>query len=112
MPADPEEVKAKLETLRQAFLNQLPDRIRELQKAWKKLETEPWDPEAFQEFHRGIHALAGSGAMFGCEALSQRARLLDNLLKPLTVGPEPPSPRTKKLIKDGLASMKEAAKPA
>ncbi len=109
MPGDPEEVRAKLETLRKAFVSQVPDRIRELKKAWKKIEGEAWNAEAFQEFHRGIHALAGSGAMFGCEALSQRARLLDNLLKSLAAGKDPLSPRTKKLIRDGLASMKEAA---
>jgi HPt (histidine-containing phosphotransfer) domain-containing protein len=108
MPDDPEDVRARLEALRKAFVSQLPDRIRELKKAWKKIEEE-WNAESFQEFHRGIHALAGSGAMFGCEALSQRARLLDNLLKPLSAGNEPLSPRTKGLIQDGLAAMKEAA---
>src|SRR5688572_27434699 len=109
MPADPEDVKERLAALKQAFLNQLPDRIRELQKAWKKLDSEAWDAAAFQEFHRGIHALGGSGAMFGCEAMAQRARLLDNLLKSLASDGEPPSKGTKRLIRDGLASMKEAA---
>lgn len=112
MAADPEDVRVRLEALRKAFLNQLPDRIRELQKAWKKLDGEAWNPESFQEFHRGIHALAGSGAMFGCDALSQRAKLLDNLLKTLASGAEPPSKRTRRLIRDGLASMKQAATPA
>jgi len=111
MSGDPEDVKAKLETLRQAFVNQLPDRIRELEKAWAKLDSEAWNFADFAEFHRGIHALAGSGAMFGCDVLSQRARLLDTLLKALASDGEPPSKGTKRLIRDGLRSMKEAVAP-
>jgi len=109
MPADPEEVRLRLEALRKAFVAQLPDRIRELKKAWKKIESEEWNAESFLEFHRGIHTLAGSGAMFGCEALSHAARLLDNLLKSLAAGHEPLSARTKSLIRDGLAAMNKAA---
>ena len=111
MPVDPEDVKGKLEALRKAFINQLPDRIRELEKAWAQLDREAWNFENFGEFHRGIHALAGSGAMFGCDALSQRAKLLDHLLKALASDGEPPSKLTKRLIRDGLRSMKEALAP-
>ena len=108
MPVDPEEVKARLEALRKDFVAELPSRLESLEAAWKRLQRGPWVAAAFQEFHRGVHALAGSGAMFRCDRLSARARSLDQVLKPFGSGETPPDAKTAGLISDGLAAMKEA----
>lgn len=108
MPVDPEEVKARLESLRKAFVAELPGRLDGLDADWKRLQRGPWVAAAFQEFHRGVHALAGTGAMFRCDRLSTRARSLDQILKPLGTGETPPDAKTAGLISDGLAAMKEA----
>src|SRR5688572_1165641 len=102
MPVEPEEVKARLEALRQAFVGELPGRLRDLDAAWARLKRGPWVASSFQEFHRGVHALAGSGAMFRCDRLSARARSLDQILKPLSSGAKPPDAATAGLISDGL----------
>jgi chemotaxis protein histidine kinase CheA len=109
MPGDPGDVKAKLAALRQSYVEQLPGKLREIGDAWTRLERGAWDASAFQEFHRAVHALAGSGGMFGLEALSLRARSLDRVLKTLGDGKAPPTPETSRQIADGLAELQEAA---
>jgi HPt (histidine-containing phosphotransfer) domain-containing protein len=109
MPPDPEQVKSRLAELRRAFADQLPARMREIEEAWRRLDRGPWTPAAFQEFHRSVHALAGSGAMFGFDAISVRARSLDLILKSLGEGGEAPGREKAALISGGVAAMKEAA---
>lgn len=109
MPPDPEGVKSRLAELRKAFAEQLPARMREIEEAWRRLDRGPWTPPAFQEFHRAVHALAGSGAMFGFDAISVRARSLDLILKSMGEGSEAPGREKADLITSGLAAMKEAA---
>jgi chemotaxis protein histidine kinase CheA len=110
MPADPGDVQARLEELRKAFLAHLPDRMRELDKVWQQLDGGQWTAESFQEFHRGIHALSGSAAMYGNGALSDCARVLEAVLKRLGDGEKPPDRRTAELIAGGLKEMRRAAK--
>ena len=107
MPADPEEVKSRLTELRRSYVEQLPGKLREIDEAWSRLQAGAWNAAGFQSFHRAVHALAGSGAMFGFDRVSAKARSLDQVLKSL--GDQAPDAKTASLIYEGLASIKEAA---
>jgi chemotaxis protein histidine kinase CheA len=102
-------VKTRLEELRKAFLAHLPDRMKELDQAWRTLDGGAWNAGAFHEFYRGIHALAGSAAMYGNGDLSTRARDLEAVLRRLGDGGNPPDRPTAELIAGGLRDMNRAA---
>ncbi|HEY3225622.1 MAG TPA: diguanylate cyclase [Planctomycetota bacterium] len=107
--ASHETVREQLNALRQAYAEQLPGKIREIEDAWKRLEREPWDPKGFLVFHRQVHALAGSGATFGFPGVSEKAHGLDDLLKTLPGDKGPPEPEIVARIFEGLGGLKEAA---
>lgn len=76
---DVDKLKIQLEALRRNFINQLPQRLAALEAglaAWKLSQGET----ELAEFHRLAHSLTGVGATFGCEALSQVARMLERQL--------------------------------
>jgi len=107
MPGNSDETRVRIAALRKEYQEQLPGRLRELEETWKRLAGGGWSAEAFQEFHRGVHALAGSGALFGYPGVSTSARALDLQLMPLGSGP--PDPETARRVAAGLAAIKEAA---
>lgn len=75
-----EKVRAQLEALRQHFVQQLPNRLQGLEN-----QFECWmanqDAALLQEFHRAAHSLTGAGATFGCQGVSDTARVLEQCLK-------------------------------
>ena len=109
MPGESEDTRIRINALRKDYAEQLPGKIREIEEAWKRLEGGAWNPGDFQQFHRSVHGLAGSGAMFGFPGLTTSARSLDLVLKALGAGPEPPDPEVRGRISVGLAAIKEAA---
>ena len=110
MPPESDEVKARMEDLRRSFLDQLPDRMRDLDAKWRKLAGEGWSGAAFQEFHRSVHGLAGSAGMFGHRDVSDRARELEVVLRKLGDGSTPPDGPTAGQIGAGLDEMNRAAR--
>lgn len=80
MASPAERLKKELEALAQAFASRLPEKIRLIEHNWAAIERDEWDAEAFQELHRLVHGLAGSGATFGFARLSQTARVLERSL--------------------------------
>jgi chemotaxis protein histidine kinase CheA len=83
--------------------------MRELEQAWRTLDGGAWNAGAFHEFYRGIHALAGSAAMYGNGELSTRARDLEAVLRRLGDGGKPPDRPTAEQIAGGLTEMNRAA---
>src|SRR5262245_1866762 len=112
MADDREDAKARLDDLRRSYARELPARIRDLAEAWKRLDDGPWDRDGFQAFHRGVHGLAGSGAMFGFAELTGAARSLDLVLKGFGPGDRAPDRDLAKRIADGLDAIRDAARPA
>ena len=104
MPDDP---KAQLEELRRVYAEQLPTKLSEVDAAWRALAAGPWSPQKFQEFHRKVHALAGSAGMFGFPAVSEKARILDLELKRLDAA-APPDRETAGRIAGGVSAMAQA----
>ncbi len=74
-----EKLKAQLDALRQSFIEQLPKRLDTLESHLQKW-CQTWDESARVEFHRAVHSLVGAGATFGCEALSNVTRTLEQQL--------------------------------
>ena len=72
-------LKARLEALRQNFIAQLPTRIETLEAGLAKWR-ESSDEGGLSEFHRAAHSLTGAGATFGCQELSDVARVLERQL--------------------------------
>lgn len=73
-------IEEQLAALRRTFITQLPDRVSALYEAhvtWSKEGS----GEILTEYHRLAHSLTGAGATFGCDAISQSARVLERFLK-------------------------------
>lgn len=71
------EFEAALQALRDEYRRNLPGKIEELASAWRVLRDGEWDAEQFKTFTRLAHSLAGSGATYGFDAVSQAARELE-----------------------------------
>lgn len=75
------ELQAKLNALNDAYASQLPEKLKQIESAWKQLPQNMWDETGFQVLHRMAHGLSGSGKTFGFSTLSDAARELENYLK-------------------------------
>lgn len=76
--ADMNELAAKMKMLSDAYAAQLPEKFAQLEQIWNKLPRTEWSEEEFQNLHRMVHSLTGSGKTFGFSALSDVARNLEN----------------------------------
>ncbi len=76
------EFDEKWQQLKARFMERLVVRFADIDRAWKMLGEKPDDLEALSDLFHLVHSLAGSGATFGFEALSERARQLEPLIDP------------------------------
>ncbi len=84
------EFDEKWQQLKQRFKERLVVRFHDMDVAWSTLQQDPADPPALSALFHLVHSLAGSGATFGFEALSARARQLEPLIDPqLDAGRQP-----------------------
>ncbi|MES2218217.1 MAG: diguanylate cyclase [Pseudomonadota bacterium] len=75
-------INDKLQALYKEYTNNLPAKINNIVANWEKL-NENWQPELLHDFHREIHSLCGSAAIYGYGDLSHAARELETFLKTL-----------------------------
>ena len=73
------EILKKLSILRRQYVDSLEVRLINLRDYWENLQLD-WDSDTLEDFHREVHALAGSGATFGFTRLSTEARHLERML--------------------------------
>ncbi|HCA27812.1 MAG TPA: hypothetical protein DEP05_09310 [Betaproteobacteria bacterium] len=66
--------------LRQAFLDELPERLEELERLLLQLENNESPGEPFNEFYRGIHSIKGSGGTFGLHLATTICHQLEDYL--------------------------------
>ncbi len=78
--ADFAELQDRLKILSDAYAAQLPEKLQQVEQAWKQLPHGEWNEECFQSLHRMIHNLTGSGKTFGFPLLSEMARNLEEYL--------------------------------
>lgn len=74
------DITAQLAKLRTDYLQQLPDKLGELQMLLGSIKQQ-YSRSAVEVFHRQIHSLTGSGASYGMPRLSETARLLEHRVK-------------------------------
>jgi diguanylate cyclase (GGDEF)-like protein len=79
-----------LDALRQHFAGRLPERLREIEEAWRNARAAGWRQEEAKTAHRLAHSLVGAGATFGFPAVTTTARLLEQRFKPVALGAGPP----------------------
>lgn len=77
------ELESKLAEIKQAYQSELPAKATDLKAVWKGIVGESWGADRLQELYRLAHSLAGSGATFGFEDISLRARALELELRDL-----------------------------
>jgi chemotaxis protein histidine kinase CheA len=95
--------------LQEYFAGRLPERLREIDEAWQRVRETTWSGEALKSFHRLTHSLAGAGATFGFDGVSDASRSLERRLKAVLQGAEPPLDPA--AVEDLLASLRQAASP-
>lgn len=81
--ADPEALQAKLKALSDIYAAQLPEKIGQLEQAWRQLQQTGWNEEGAESLRRMVHGLAGAGKTFGFSLLSDVARKLESYVEQL-----------------------------
>lgn len=103
---DDPDAESTLGSLRQHFAGRLPERLREIEDAWRNACAADWRPEEAKTTHRLAHSLVGAGATFGFPAVTSAARLLEQRLKPVAQGAGPPPDDA--TVTELLASIRQA----
>ena len=70
----------ELEALRQEYAQDLPRRLSEIEALFTSVRAGNPSPESLEQLQNQVHKLAGSGAVYGFDTLSEVARELDTLL--------------------------------
>lgn len=108
--ADPAEFQAKLRVLSEAYVAQLPERLRQIEQALGQLPRDEWDEAGFQTLHRMVHSLTGSGKTFGLALLSDVARNLEEYLNSLAQAKSVPGEEQRKRIQIFLGDLNQSTK--
>jgi diguanylate cyclase (GGDEF)-like protein len=107
MADQPTDVKKKLDGLRQAYLQKLPEKISEAEANWRNIGGTAWQAETFVPLHRMIHSLTGSSAVFDLQDLSNTARKLEKLLRSILDGEHYPPDQLKYDLPRYLAELRK-----
>lgn len=102
------DIRERLAALRQEYLRQLPEKIRQLRQSWSQHLAGGEDLSHLVVLHRQIHSLAGSGATFGCDAISQAARRFEIFVKHLLDNGLEPSPTQQEQARAYLTAVEIA----
>ena len=102
-----QELARQLAALRADYARQLPERIVQLEQAWR--EGEPGSGEAFRPMARLAHGLAGSGGTFGFVHLSTASRELEQTLNLLADRGTAATPEEAAMVGMLVARVGEAA---
>ena len=107
--ADPADLQAKLKLLGDAYAAQLPEKLKQIEQAWEQLPQDSWDEGGFQNLHRMVHSLTGTGKIFGFALLSDVARNLEAYLKQLVQAKTVPGEEQRKRIQVLLSELHQVA---
>lgn len=78
---DTVDMQVRLKILSDAYALQLPEKLKQIEQAWRHLPRSEWSEEGFQALYRMVHSMTGSGKMFGFSLLSDVARNLEAYLE-------------------------------
>ena len=80
MKIDADDLKARLSELVADYKKQLPSRIEEIEQAYAALKKESDQREKYVSLRLLVHKLAGSGATFGFDGITEKAKDLESRL--------------------------------
>ncbi|MFM7204787.1 MAG: diguanylate cyclase [Myxococcota bacterium] len=110
IPSESGRWQLQFKAMCQEYRNSLPQRIEEIEVAWKNLQESGWAPEAFQEFLALLHRMSGTGATFGFTMLGNAARQLETYLESeIAIANRAPGPFHMRRIVLYLESIKQIA---
>ncbi|MDH5302146.1 MAG: Hpt domain-containing protein [Gammaproteobacteria bacterium] len=72
---------AKVQLLKESFCRSLRERQVQIDEQWQLCSRQESDPASAFELYRLVHSLAGAAPSFGFDALGQRAREVEILMK-------------------------------
>ena len=75
------EFERAMAELRKDYMQTLPERLEEVERAWDQASGSDWDEVQYKTFIRLTHNLAGSGATYGVKQISEAARRLEMYAK-------------------------------
>jgi len=105
-------IRVQFETLHQGYVAELPNKILRARQIWDHLPEDCWDGAGWQDLHRHIHSLAGSGAIYGFPMISAAARALDIQLRVIVQDASAPPPGQRKQLAALLDLVTLAAREA
>lgn len=82
----PPDSTLELQELQEYFAGRLPDRLREIDEAWSRVQASAWSPETLKELHRLVHSLSGAGTTFGFPEVTRTSRDLERFLRSVLDG--------------------------
>ena len=105
MPSPEEQLHQKLSKLRQAFVDQLPEKLESLHEHWQLVTSENWPDEATHAFHLLVHSLIGTSSTFGFTEISNKARQLEILIKNILANKTPPNTEDTEIITNIFSAL-------
>jgi chemotaxis protein histidine kinase CheA len=94
------------QSLFEYFAGRLPDRLREIDDGWRRVQETAWSEDAVRTLHRLAHSLTGAGATFGFTAITDAGRALERRLRAVLHGEPPLDPA---MVESLLAALRHAA---
>jgi diguanylate cyclase (GGDEF)-like protein len=101
------DIGAKLKALYVSYSQNLPGKITAIENQWQALQTN-WNEDALHDFHREIHSLCGSAAIYGYEKVSLAARELEVYLRTMDEDKMPLTPEAEKEITTAIPKLRAA----
>jgi diguanylate cyclase (GGDEF)-like protein len=102
------DLEEKLRALRATYLTQLPEKLRQIDEVWDKLQAD-WNSESLHTLHRMVHSLTGSGTTFGMPEISEAARPLEQTLKQLVNSNATMNAETHEDVSDKIDQLRRVA---
>lgn len=93
-----EQFKIKLDELQAQFLNELPNKIKDLHTHWKIVRNQNWSNDSNEAFCFVMHGLIGTAGTFGFNDISSAARQLESLIKTVAKQGVPPNQEEVEII--------------
>ena len=109
MSALSEKAQEALQALYRAYVENLPQKVDEVEHLWSRAVTQASiDLVVLHEMHRAVHSLSGSGATYGCVALSEAFAHLEDMLQ-MILDHHRPTPQDREAVTGLLARLKDLA---
>ena len=98
-----------MNALRQAYLEKLPDRVRQIESLWGAACEGACSQAELNTLYQAAHQLNGSGDSFGFAAISEATQYLEEVIKNLLVCGVAPTAKDREKIPAALEDLKKLA---